>query len=193
MAAHRDHPGPGVVRRAASGVGTLLLVLISLAALAAVLPSSLGLQRYVITGGSMTGTYDKGSVVFEREVPAADLQVGDVITYQPPVSSGVTMLVTHRVIRITRDDEGRQVLRTQGDANPDPDPWRFSLTSERQPVVAFSVPYVGYALIALADRDTRMLVVGVPAGLIALLSLGQLVTALRTRPGSALGGRARTA
>lgn len=180
-------------RRVANGAATLALVAVALAAVAFVLPSGLGFQRYVITGGSMTGTYDKGSVVFEREVAAADLEVGDVITYQPPAASGVTTLVTHRIIRITRDDQGRQVLRTQGDANPDPDPWRFSLTSQQQPVVTFSVPYVGYALLALADRDTRMLVIGVPAGLVALLSLGQLVAALRSRPDSTLGGRVRTA
>ncbi len=182
-----------MTRRLARAAGTLTLVAVSLGALAFVLPSSLGFQRYVITGGSMTGTYDKGSIVFEREVPAHELTVGDVITYQPPAASGVTTLVTHRVIRITHDDKGNQVLRTQGDANPDPDPWRFSLTSEQQPVVAFSVPYAGYALIALADRETRMLVIGVPAGLIALLSLGQLVVALRSREDSALGGRVRTA
>jgi signal peptidase len=193
MAAHRRPPRPGVARRLAGGVGTFAMVVVSLAAVAFVLPSGLGFQRYVITGGSMTGTYDKGSVVFEREVPASDLAVGDVITYQPPAASGVTTLVTHRVIRVKHDAQGRQVLRTQGDANPDPDPWRFSLTSQEQPVVAFSVPYVGYALIALADRDTRMLVIGLPAGLVALLSLGQLVAALRSRPDPALGGRVRTA
>ncbi|MBM7517792.1 signal peptidase I [Nocardioides nitrophenolicus] len=193
MAAHRRPPGPGAARRVLSGAGTLALTVVSLAAVAFVLPSAFGFQRYVITGGSMTGTYDKGSVVFERAVPAADLEVGDVITYQPPAASGVTTLVTHRIIRIGHDEQGRQVLRTQGDANPDPDPWRFSLTAEQQPVVEHAVPYVGWALIALADRDTRMLVIGVPAGLIALLSLGQLVAALRTRPDPALGGRVRTA
>ena len=192
MAAHRRPSAARAARRVTSAVGTLALVVVSLAALAFVLPSALGFQRYVITGGSMTGTYDKGSVVFEREVPAADLEVGDVITYQPPAASGVTTLVTHRVIAITHDEQGRQVLHTQGDANPDPDPWRFSLTSEQQPVVAFSVPYVGHALIALADRDTRMLMIGLPAGLVALLSLGQLVAALRSRPDPALGGRVRT-
>jgi signal peptidase len=193
MAAHRHPSAVRAARRVTGAVGTLALVVVSLAAVAFVLPSALGFQRYVITGGSMTGTYDKGSVVFEREVPAADLEVGDVITYQPPAASGVTTLVTHRVIAITHDEQGRRVLRTQGDANPDPDPWRFSLTSEQQPVVAFSVPYVGNALIALADRGTRMLVIGLPAGLVALLSLGQLVAALRSRPDPTLGGRVRTA
>ncbi|TNM38278.1 signal peptidase I [Nocardioides albidus] len=194
MAAPRPtRPDRSIARRVAGTAGTLVLALLSLAAVAFVLPSALGYQRYVITGGSMSGTYDKGSVVFERAVPTADLEVGDVITYQPPPASGVRTLVTHRVIGIGHDAQGRRVLRTQGDANPDPDPWRFSLTSEQQPVVAFAVPYAGHALIALADRETRMLVIGLPAALVALLSLGQLLAALRDRPDPALGGRVRTA
>lgn len=184
MSAHR-HPR---LSRATGMLGNLLLVAVTLLGAAYVLPTLLGHERYVITGGSMTGTYDKGSIVFERPVAAADLEVGDVITYQPPASSGVTTLVTHRIIAIGRSPEGEQVLRTQGDANPDPDPWLFSLTSQDQPVAAYSVPYAGYALIALADPQLRLLVVGLPAGLVALLSLGQLVAAVRTRPDPALGG-----
>lgn len=194
MAAHRR---PSTVRRVLGRTvrasGTIGLAVVTLAALAYLVPTLMGYDRYVITGGSMTGTHDKGSVVFEKPVAADDLEVGDVITYQPPPASGVTTLVTHRIIAIGHDEQGHQVLRTQGDANPDPDPWKFSLTSSEQPVVDFSVPYVGYVLIALADRDTRMLAIGVPAALVALLSLGQLVAALRSRPDPHLGGRVRAA
>ena len=63
-----------------------LCLLVMVLALAFLLPAAFGLQRYVITGGSMDGTIDLGSVVFEEVVPVADLEVGDVITYQsrPP-------------------------------------------------------------------------------------------------------------
>ena len=177
MAAHRRS---ALWRRTGTVLLNLLLVGVTLAGAAYLVPSLLGYERYVITGGSMSGTYDKGSVVFEKPVPAEDLQVGDVITYLPPASSGVDKLVTHRIIGIGQDQHGRQALRTQGDANPDPDPWRFTLTATEQPVAEFGVPYVGHALIALADRETRMLLIGVPATLVALLSLGQLLTALRS-------------
>jgi hypothetical protein len=36
------------------------------------------------------------------------------------------------------------------------------------------VPYVGFALAALGKRDLRMLIVGLPAGLIALFSIAGL-------------------
>lgn len=135
-------------------------------------PALLGLERYVITGRSMTGTYDKGSVVFEKAVPPSDLRVGDVITYDPP-SGGPRGLVTHRITAIGQRD-GRRVYRTRGDANAAADPWEFTLPDPLQARVVFSVPYVGYLLAALTDRTARMIVIGVPALLVALAVLGNL-------------------
>jgi signal peptidase I len=40
------------------------------------LPVAFGYQRYVITSGSMTGTCDQGSIVFDKTVPTSDLEVG---------------------------------------------------------------------------------------------------------------------
>ncbi|CAM3523459.1 signal peptidase I [Nocardioides dubius] len=158
---------------------SLTLIALTVGCLAYLAPGLFGYDRYVITGGSMSGTFEKGSVVFEEQVPVADLQVGDVITYLPPADSGVGTLVTHRIISIKPDKTGTLVLRTQGDANPDPDPWKFSLTGTTQPVVRHSVPYVGSLLIALADPQIRRLAVGLPATLIALIALRDLIRGIR--------------
>lgn len=161
-------------RRTARLLGRLTLALVVLGCGAYLLPSLMGYERYVITGGSMSGSIEKGSVIFTQARPVTDLKVGDVITYLPPADSGVGTLVTHRISEIEQDDAGRSVLRTKGDANASVDPWTFSLLADTQPVVAGSVPALGYPLMALADRGTRMLVIGVPAGAIALLALVEL-------------------
>ncbi len=161
--------------RLAGVTGNLAMVAVILACAAYLLPHLLGYERYVITGGSMSGSIEKGSIVFEKPRPVEDLAVGDVITYLPPADSGVTDLVTHRIVEITTDERGELVMRTQGDANADVDPWTFSLVEDTQPVVEATVPLVGHALIALADREVRMIVIGVPAGIIALLALVELV------------------
>lgn len=172
-------------RRAISVVTTCLSTLITLVGLALLVPSLFGMQRVVITGTSMTGTIDYGSLAFEDVVPVGDLRVGDIITYQPPPGAPVDEMVTHRIIRIHGDE-----FRTQGDAVPQPDPWRFRLDQGQQGVVRFSAPYVGYPFIWLADRRTRILAISVPAGIITAISLVQAGLALRRRPGSpaALGG-----
>jgi signal peptidase len=143
-------------------------------ALAAVLliPAALGYQRYVIVSGSMTGTYDRGSIVFDKEVPVADLKVGDPITYQPPPGASPEKLLTHRIVWIGQSKQGAETLRTKGDANETADPWTFTLDKPNQAKVAFSVPYVGYALAALSIPTVRMLAIGIPAVLVALLILG---------------------
>lgn len=180
-----------VARRSLRLSGTVLLLVVTLGCAAYIVPGLLGYERYVITGGSMSGTIERGSVTFEKRVPVEDLVVGDVITYLPPPASGVDTLVTHRIAKSTPGAAGTTVtagtpgaagtavFRTKGDANPDPDPWTFSLTSGTQPVVVHAVPYVGYVFIGLADPHVRLLVIGAPSAVIALLALRDLVSALR--------------
>jgi signal peptidase len=167
------------VRRAGRWTVNLAILLVIGFGVLWIAPSLFGFSRYVITGGSMTGTYDKGSVVFEKKTEVADLKVGDVITYLPPASSGLSTLVTHRIVTIEPAQGGGTLYGTKGDHNPSPDPWKFQLLSAQQPVVQASVPHVGWVFIGLAHRSTRMLAIGVPAALIALGALAQLVTAVR--------------
>ena len=175
-----DHAAPRrtLASRAPSILVNLLLVVITLGAVGYLAPSVLGYERYVITGGSMSGTFEKGSIAFEKAVPVDDLAVGDVITYQPPASAGVDNLVTHRIASITSCADGT-LFRTQGDANADADPWTFQLTAATQPVVKHTVPLAGYVFIALADQKIRMMVIGIPAAIVALASLVELGRALR--------------
>ena len=106
-------------------------------ALAVLVPALLGYQRYVITSGSMTGTYDRGSLVFDKVVPTSSLRAGDVITFRPPGHSG---LVTHRIHTLTSVD-GKRVLTTKGDANRVPDAWgSLTLANALQARVAFHIP-----------------------------------------------------
>jgi signal peptidase I len=147
----------------------LVTVLVALVAL----PAALGMRRYVIVSGSMTGTYDRGSLVFDEVARTADLRAGDVITYRPPPPSGVDHVITHRIASI-RTVHGMRVFRTKGDANAAADPWSFRLAGAHQARVRWSLPYAGFAFAALADPKLRIWLLGVPAGLIALGSLAAL-------------------
>jgi signal peptidase I len=110
-------------------VPVLLLVLV---------PPALGLDRFVITDRSMDGTLGRGAVALARDVPTADLQVGDVITFERPgPEDGV---VTRRIVSL----EGT-LATTRGDANDAVDPWVLELTDAVYPRTLFGVPWVGYA------------------------------------------------
>jgi signal peptidase I len=151
--------------------GSVLCAVALVLAIAVLVPALLGFQRYVITSGSMTGTYDRGSVVFDRVVATSSLRGGDVITFRPPGQAG---LVTHRIVSVRVVDRQR-VFTTKGDANRTPDVWgAVTLHDARQARVVSHVPYLGYALAALSDRRARILIIGVPALLIALSTLAAL-------------------
>ena len=165
-------------RGAIRGAGKAFSLLLPLAAVAAaavmLVPALLGYQRYVITSGSMTGTIDRGSLVYDKVVPSASLKVGDIITYTPPPSSGVFEPVTHRIVWKGRDRFGHLAFHTKGDFNKVADPWKFVIERPTQARVAFHIPYIGFALGALSDRHIRMLIIGLPALLIALAVLAKL-------------------
>jgi signal peptidase len=162
-------------RRLGSALCALIVVAGILFGLFLIVPSVMGWERYVIVSGSMTGTYDRGSLVFDEVVPVKSLKKGDVITYRPPRGSGPEGLVTHRIHSIGRDPKTKApVFRTKGDANPVADPWVFTLPNKSQARVVTGAPYMGFALAALAQRKFRMVLVGVPALLIALIVLGGL-------------------
>jgi signal peptidase len=154
----------GRLKRAVSLVATAACLLLAAAVL---LPALLGVERYAITSGSMQGSYDRGSLVYAKAVPVDSLRVGDAITYSPPRAAGSGELITHRIAAIGRDRDGRRVFRTKGDANPAVDPWRFSLDRPTQAKAVAHVPWAGYALAALGVRQVRMLLIGLPALLIA--------------------------
>jgi signal peptidase len=160
-----------VVRKVLSGV--IVAAGLCLAA-TMLLPVAFGYQRYVITSGSMTGTYDQGSIVFDKTVP--DFGPGGRGRHhlQPAAVSGETGLITHRIYSIKNHGKDGFSYRTKGDANPAPDPWRFQLDQPTQATVAFAIPYLGYGIAALSMLPIRMIIIGLPALLIAIALIARM-------------------
>lgn len=154
------------MRRAVDIVlGLLATMATAVVVLALLMPLVLHLQRYVITGGSMTGTIARGSIAYDEYVPVNILKVGDIITFVPPRMHGA---VTHRILSIKQDQRGNPIFRTKGDANAAADPWQIALPNKTQARFVFAIPYVGYALAVLSLRWARIALIGVPAALIFL-------------------------
>jgi len=84
--------------------------------------------------GSMSPAIPTGSIAFVREIPASDMQVGDVVT----VDRSPELPVTHRVVEIVSRDGDTVTFRMKGDANADPDPIGYTKQTVR--LVMFSIP-----------------------------------------------------
>ncbi len=158
------------LRRIAHVVGFLVLVVVVFAFLAATFPGlALSDDAFVVRSDSMSPAIPAGSVVFVEDVSPAEIQVGDVITFEP---GGGENRVTHRVIDV-REDGSRQ-FQTKGDANDDPDP---SLVSSEEVVgeVSFHLPLIGYVInFAGSDLGLVALIV-VPALALVVLELRDIL------------------
>jgi signal peptidase len=171
-APHRPAPTPW-------GRLLALVIILGPVSVLVLLPIGLGLQRYVMSGDSMdAGDHGiaQGTVLFERAVPVNQLRVGDVITYEAPKSSGVDGMVTHRVVAVRPTG-----VVTQGDAEPERDPWVLASDAPTVSRVEFTLPWVGYAYLLVAEPGTWLLVV-VAAGALALLLSGELRRRRRDGP-----------
>jgi signal peptidase I len=161
------------VKRRLGNVATALCAAALLFVVLTILvPPLLGLQRYVITGGSMTGTIPKGAVIYSRITPAEQLKVGDIITFHPP---GGSTAVTHRIIGTEKGPDGRPAFSTKGDFNEAADPWNpVTLNEPQQARYVFHIPLLGYVLAALSMRTVRIALIGLPAVIVALSLLWTL-------------------
>lgn len=129
-----------------------------------------GLTPYCVLSGSMEPAYPTGALIYVRRCDAADVRVGDAITF---VCNEELELATHRVVAI---DAGRRQFTTQGDANETPDgtPVLFENLVGR-PV--FAIPYLGYVSQWIAHPPGLYLTVALAAALALLLFLPDMLRA----------------
>ncbi|MBI4032402.1 signal peptidase I [Candidatus Berkelbacteria bacterium] len=159
-------------------INTVSLVALGLAALAAITGSFAlpgGYRLYSVLTGSMEPALSPGSlVVVKRVADVGNVAVGDVVSFQQPGQPN--MIITHRVSAIDSVG-GATFLKTKGDANSAPDPWRLSYGHLVGSVV-WSAPIIGSVFTALHTPWAIALLVWVPVLLLAFHELFQIHTIL---------------
>lgn len=127
-------------------------------------PRVAGYEMYIVIGGSMSPTFEAGSLAFVRPVDPQTVGVGDVITYRD--QAGGSGLTTHRVMEVHRED-GALSFITRGDANR---------VNDAVPVdagsivgsVQFTIPYAGY-LMNFAQTPKGLLAMIIAPGLLVII------------------------
>jgi hypothetical protein len=118
-------------------------VVLTLLVLAVILPPAFGLSHHTINDDAMSGTMDRGSVVYARSRPVADLAIGDVIVFPHPRSGELI------VRRIAAMEAG--AIWTRSDRTGGLDPWTLTLDQATQARAVADIPYAGYVYDALAS------------------------------------------
>lgn len=129
-------PQPGLLKRAASALLTVELVVLAVLVALCAGPKLFGYDTYGVLTGSMRPAFDAGALVFvDKSVTGADLQVGDVAAFD----IGDGRICTHRVVAT---DPDTQTITTKGDANAaeDPNPTAYADVFGR---TAGSIPGLG--------------------------------------------------
>lgn len=107
--------------------------------------SLFGYRYYTVLTPSMEPTYKVGDMVFVKIESADNINVGDVITFNPSSDGGAYL--THRVTEKLTDYQGTGVtcFKTKGDANDSEDSF---LIDEKRVIgtVKLGVPKIGYVI-----------------------------------------------
>jgi signal peptidase len=127
--------------------------------LAVNLAPALGHHLIVIRGGSMEPNVHLGSVIEISNVQPADLRPGDIVTLKE--ANGV--VVSHRITRLVTASDGLYI-ETKGDANA-------SVDATLTPVSSV----IGRADLAIAGSGYILYMLGMPAGLLSIVSLGMTI------------------
>lgn len=142
-------------------VSTVLVIIVILLAIALVGVRVIGYTPYAVLSPSMTPTYTPGDLIYVKETPTDEIDVGDAITF---VADSNNTVVTHRVVEVDRD--GRKFY-TQGDANANRD-GNPVLYENVLGVVEFSIPKLGYVSSYVTSETGRYVAI---AGVFALILL----------------------
>jgi signal peptidase len=153
----------------------LLLGAVAILATVIIIPKAAGAQTYTVLTSSMRPHYPPGTLIVVRKRPAADINVGDVITYQ--IKSDEPDVITHRVQSISLDQQGQPVFVAKGDNNRVEDPKPVRAVQVRGELW-YSVPYLGYVNNWIGG-STKSLLVMVGAGLLFAYALWEMVGGFR--------------
>jgi len=127
-----------------------------------------GDAAYIVTSDSMSPTIEAGDVVITRDVSSETIKTGDVVTFHDE-SRPESESVTHRVVEIREEDDGRY-FRTKGDANEAADDGLVP-AEYAQGKLHLHIPSLGYLLL-FARSSVGLVVLVIAPGLVLVGSGG---------------------
>ena len=79
-------------------------------------------RMFTVVSGSMEPMYEIGDVLIAKEKDSNTIKVGDTISYLGSIGQFTDKVITHRVVDIEIDEDGKRLFHTKGIANLVEDP-----------------------------------------------------------------------
>ena len=153
----------------------LLVIAAALSLLGGAMATVLDVGVAPVLSPSMRPAFAEGDLLLVRPIPTAALEVGQVVLLTAPDAGSRTF--AHRLIELEHGPDGT-LVRTRGDANPEPDPQALIITTDRSAVVIGRVPTVGRAALVLDGTGARTLL-GIGVLVLVGLAAHRVVDGLR--------------
>jgi signal peptidase I len=163
------------MRKAASVLGSIVVILLMAAAAFTFLGPHFGWEVDAVISGSMEPQLHTGALVVTRPVAPDTILPGDIITFFAPVTNRMT---THRVVAI--ENNPTLSFCTKGDANEEADPNPVATASVKG-VVCFNIPYVGYLTKFLKTLPGLLICLCLPALVIIITEIRNIRRAVFDR------------
>ena len=138
--------------------------------LAAVVPMAFGGKSFSVMSGSMEPNLSTGDLVLTKGISPSEAANGDIVTFNDPENK--SRLLTHRVAS-SRVSGDRYSFVTKGDANNTVERWWVPADGKIGEVV-FRLPKLGYVLSFTKTPAARMLLITLPALLLAAFGLASI-------------------
>ena len=84
--------------------------------------SFLNYRMFTVVSGSMVPKYEIGDVLLAKEINPEDIEVGDAVSYLGKTGQFKDKVITHEVIEIEKDNNGKYLFHTKGIASLAEDP-----------------------------------------------------------------------
>lgn len=151
-------------------VSTVLVVIVVLFAVFLMGSRIVGFKVYTVISGSMEPNYNRGDLLYVKEVDVNTIKVGDPITF---ILNEDLVVATHRVVEV---DAENQRFYTKGDANEvrDSEPVHFKNVIG---VPQFAIPKLGYVSDFVQHAPGMYITIGVGIVLILLVFLPDMIGA----------------
>ena len=152
-----------IIDRVCTGIIAAVLVLVLLIGF---LPQVFGYKPYTVISGSMEPQYQVGSLIYVRQVPPEEIDVGDPVTF---TMGGKT--ITHQVIEADRETN---TFITKGIANQNTTEGPIPYADIIGKASGFSIPFAGYAFTFLSSIPGKILLLCAVGILILLVLLEKI-------------------
>ena len=129
-------------------------------------PSVGGVFPMIILTDSMEPVFSSGDLIVCHTIDAGKVQEGDIICFYDPAGNG-TSTVTHRVVKVTTDENGALAWETKGDANNTED---STLVPAENLVGIYQRSFSGVGNVAMFMQTTQGLIICVICPIILLVA-----------------------